>query len=445
MRIFVLALVYVMCVAPHLPAFGQAAGMDRRHLRVPVRIDEGSVLTDLLLEVDVADYGIPIDRFGDTVSLPSERAFGQLIDALSAGNAQEAGGYHQPVPFTEVDAVNLANAYANAFADGWGAATVTHRISLGIEDLYLWQMPLEGRLIPRAFRIAANGEAPFWREEPATAGMQALKTVITEAALLGIDSTAFADPNGNLDRTYRRQVPGTSATWCFDGLSVDWNAFDETAAIPDHPAATFYANACAALKSGDAQAYGSQFSPTSGQRFLEWANEMGTERYAAFVEDSVSQGRRVVFLLDASPATLVFYLTSDNRLLYETIYRDPDTNTFQLVSFYMYGLFDNLLKDVDFFQRPVLIPISGGDENTLSLGARDPEPLVSGGDEEEEEPQAERVSEPESAAPTTTDQPESQAPTAITKTGSAWLVAVLIGLLVVGLIALVLYLIQRQQ
>ncbi len=422
--------------------------LERSFLRVPVRIDDAVVLSDLLLEVETASMDASLAVFEASALTPSGQAFAALIQGLAAGRADEVGVFHRRAPFSQIVGEDLATAYVNGFGDSWGGAQVRRRYLLGNEELFVWDMQIEGRTIPRGFRIRAAGRGPggadpFWLENQSTKGMQALKTVITEAErLVREGNEGFVDEAAALARGFRREVPGTPAAWRFNGTSVDWDAFAEGAAVPQHPAAAFYSAACVGLKSGDAEVYATHFSPASAQRFREWVNGMEPGGYTGFVNDSIARGRRVVFFLDAAPATLVFFMTSDGQLTYETLHQDPASGEFKIVSFYMYGLFDNLLNDVDFFQRPVILPIAGGGAELLLGGEAVEVP------DDPAEPDASVGNETTPTVPNNQEiaAPSSESSGADTSPfGRSLFVALLIGLLLVGLLALVIYFFQKQK
>ena len=72
-------------------------------------------------------------------------------------------------------------------------------------------------------------------------------------------------------------------------------------------------------------------------------------------------GARVVFLLDAAPLHLVFYLPTDVDikgfpLRYMSLYDNPETGL-EITNFYVVGLADAILQRREYFNEPFLRPL----------------------------------------------------------------------------------------
>lgn len=419
-----------------------AQQFDPTFLRVPFQVDEGLVSSALLLEIPGRPIGQSLLGFGETDGTIEARAFTDLFVALRAGDLAKAASHHRPAPMSATDSVQVATLFSNGFDGAWDNIEVVRVYDLGREKDVVWEVTVEGTRFRRVTRIdtvaAEQGQQGFWLEEFEPLGLTALQNVIAEAEQLRLEGGEAATLAEADSREFHQEAPGTTARWHFDGVAASWDAFaDADADMPDHPVARFFHESCLALRSGDPQAYGERFTPFSRQRFFDWVENMEAGEYQAFVDSMLEEGRQVQWIMEADPVFLVMFRTSDGRLPYQILYRDPQEERLYLTNFFAEGIFDNLLKDRDFFVRPVF-------ETLFVATPEPPQPEPEEDDGFEEIPRADEVAPPATVEEeTATEVPAEPSPDP-QPTPSRWR-AILLGLAVLGIVVLIVVLFSKSR
>ncbi len=348
----------------------QAPELAPGYLRVSMQLDEEIIPTEMFLEVNQGPLNLGYNDLSSELPDPHLAAFSKLMIALSSGQLEEAARYRQAAQFSQTTNEDMVNLFSQGFEGAWESLRVVRKYDLGSEVDLAWEVEVEGQVFRRLTRLAKNavqgGDESFWLEEMEPLNMTALQNVLAEAEQSLLDGkTEFAEAADVQKKAHHEEVPGTSAKWHFDGLTTSFQAFEKSpAGMPDHPVARFFHEAMQTLKSGDSDAYAKLFTSFSQQRLRDWAAGLPEGGYAQYVEDMVTEGRQVVFILEADPVSLVFYETPDKRTVYQAVFEQAE-GSYQLANFFVEGIFDSMVKDEDFFLNPILRPLFGDGPDPL--------------------------------------------------------------------------------
>lgn len=324
---------------------------------VPMRVDRQQITTGMLMETRFERIETLYTAF-DAAGDPDKEKMDAFIESVLAGDIDQAVGLTIDTPATpRENARELLTAFSDLLETKSEEIALDRVVHMGDDRLLLWTIPNGEQDYYRSFRFIRNENGDLAYEGVLT---EPISGIITNAHQIGqLDGPSTRDPS---ELEFEYTLPGTDSVpvkMHFNGTQMDVDAFaaqDST----QNEIVDFYVAANQALANGTAQQRAAFYAPYSGGRFADWALEQGDVRYNAFRSDMVEYGSRVVFVLDAAPMHLVFFLPSNadvqgDPLRYVSIYDDP-THGLRLANFYIEGLTETFIKNRQYFEEPFLRP-----------------------------------------------------------------------------------------
>ncbi len=330
-------------------------------LTIPFRIDRVMTASGMALELEAEDLGRrPVAELPAVGGHPSATVFKTLVGYFAANQPESAAALLRQGNFQSADdGLLYARNFSQAFQKGWPALTVGRRYDVGVESWFSWEVPQEGRAINRISRFAEKDGQWRWADELLPTPLRSMQTLASASEQLVLENQPGARAVEGMEFKHAVAVPGMKARWLFNGFSASWDAFGN-GAVPDHPVTKAYAPAAKALYGGDFSAFAGAHLPYSGQRLEESVAQMDDAAKASFANTIRQLGRKVTFVLEASPVFLVFYETDGRGLQYDTLYAaGGDLSKLQFANFFVESFIDEIMKDRGLFQDPVIRPLAG--------------------------------------------------------------------------------------
>ena len=328
---------------------------------VPFRTDQSITASTMAMEWEAEDLSRrPVAEALQASTHSSAGAIKLLLDHLAAGRAEEAAALLNPVVLQSPgDARLYANNFVTSFQKFLPQAVLRRRIDVGVESWFSWELPLGGKPFNRITRFSQQGGSWLWADELRSSTTRSMQTLLSNAEQQLADNKPGVRAVETMGFQHVISVPGLPVRWMFNGFSTSWDAFGN-GPVPDHPVTRAFASAASSLYQGDFEAYAAAHLPFSGKRIREWIASMNNEQKAAFADSVRTEGRKVTFVLDASPIFVVFYETNGRGVKYDTlVVGGRDGSTVQLCNFLFEGFIDEILKNRGFFYDPVIRPIAG--------------------------------------------------------------------------------------
>ncbi len=307
------------------------------------------------LESSVSDFEVQDD--------PDRQVIDSFVNSILEGDVDKAIDLTIKAPGTVPEnSRDLLTAFSGLL-DGKSESLELDRIvHQGSDRLLVWSIPAEDdKKFYRSFRFIRDENNELAYEGLLT---EPVSSLLTNVFQVGQDVGPATDTASALEFEY--DIPNTETApvkMLFNGTQIDVDAFTPGGST-ENEVVDFYNASMQALATGTPEQRAAFFSPYSTQRYANWANEQGAEAYEAFRTDMVEYGSRVVFVLDAAPMYLVFFLPGNIEvkgapLRYASIYDDPKDGL-QLTNFYIQGLTETFIKERQYFEEPFLRPYLAG-------------------------------------------------------------------------------------
>lgn len=324
---------------------------------VPMRVDRQQISTGMLIETSferIESLHTEFDPDGD----PDRERMDTFVESILSGDIDQAVEYTLDSPSVpRENSRELLAAFADLLETQSEVIELDRIVHMGDDRLLLWKLPNGEVYYHRSFRFVRdeNGELAYEgvQTEP-------IASLITNAHQIGqLQGPSERDLS---ELEYEYTLPGTDSSpvkMHFNGTRFDVDAFDAQD-TSQNEVVDYYVAATQALATGTPQQHAAFYAPYSSGRFADWALEQGDVRYEAFRSDMIEYGSRVVFVLDAAPMHLVFFLPSNpavqgDPLRFVSVYDDPDSGL-RLANFYIEGLTENFIKKPAYFEEPFLRP-----------------------------------------------------------------------------------------
>lgn len=347
-----------------------AAGAPVR-LTIPFRIDRTMTASGMALEVEADDLGgRPSAELPATGGHPSIAVFKALVGHFAANQPASAAALLRQGAFQSADdGLLYATNFSKAFQNSWSSLTVGRRYDVGVESWISWTAPQEGRPINRISRFAEKDGQWRWADELLPSPLRSMQTLVSASEQLVLENQTGARSVEGMQFKHAVAVPGMKARWLFNGFSASWDAFGN-GPVPDHPVTKAYAAAAKALYAGDFATFAGAYLPYSAQRMKDSLAQMDDPAKASFAESARKLGRKVTFVLEASPVFLVFYETEGKGMQYDTLWAaGGDLSKLQFANFFVESFIDEIMKNRGLFQDPVIRPLAGRPEDPPGTAA----------------------------------------------------------------------------
>lgn len=324
---------------------------------VPMRVDRQQITTGMLMETNferIESLYTEFESEGD----PDKERMDSFIESVLSGDIDQAVQLTLDTPATpRENARELLNAFSDLLEPLSDSIQLDRVVHMGEDRLLLWSLPNGEQNYYRSFRFVRDDSGELAYEGVLT---EPISSLITNAHQVGqLEGPSERDVT---ELEFEYTLPGTEASpvkMRFNGTQFDVDAF-QSQDPTQNEVVDFYRAATQALATGTPQQHAAFYAPYSSGRYVDWALEQGDVRYEAYRSDMIEYGSRVVFLLDAAPMYLVFFLPSNpavqgDPLRYVSIYDDPD-NGLRLANFYIEGLTETFIKNRQYFEEPFLRP-----------------------------------------------------------------------------------------
>jgi hypothetical protein len=326
---------------------------------VPMKVDRADISTDMMLEFSFEPIDTPFPTY-DPGQDADRIAMDEFVEALVSGNLEIAlDRTAVPPGTTRENSRELLQVFNQMLSSSPDALEIERIVHIGPDRLLLWSLPLDnGNRFYRSFRFVRSDDSVLQYEGVAS---EPIASLITYA--LQVNQNEGPDPRDASEFDYDYIFPGTDerpVLFRFDGLEIDVDAFNPLGST-GNPAIDFFNQSMSILESGPPDEYAERFTAYSEARYSQWAIDQGAVAYEAYRSDMTQYGARVVFLLEADPLYLVFYLPTDpsvtgSPLRYAALYDNPDVGL-ELTNFYVVGLADSILQRREYFNEPFLRPL----------------------------------------------------------------------------------------
>jgi len=327
--------------------------------QVPMKIDRTDALTDMMLEFSFERIETPFSGY-EPGQDPDRIAMDEFMQSVVVGDIEDAlDRTDVPSGTSRENGRELLQAFNGMLSTTPDTLHIERVIHVGPDRLLLWSLPLEtGGRFYRSFRFVRNNSEELQYEGVAS---EPISGLITNAFQVG--QASGADDRDASEFTYDYVFPGTDEQpvfFRFDGEEIEVDAFNPLGETGNE-VIDFFNESMNLLENNSADEYAARFTDFSENRYSAWAADQGTEAYEAYRSDMLQYGARVVFLLNAKPLHLVFFLPTDldikgNPLRYVPIYDNPETGL-EIANFYVVGLADAILERREYFNEPFLRPL----------------------------------------------------------------------------------------
>lgn len=325
---------------------------------VPMRVDHQQIPTGLLVEMNFERLETPATEF-ETQDDPDRQVMNAFVQSILSKDIDQAIGLTLETPGTVAEnARELLTAFSDLL-DGRSETLELDRIvHQGSDRLLVWSIPIEdNKKFYRSFRFVRNENEKLAYEGLLTEPVSSLLTNVFQVCQ---DIGPASDSAGELDFGY--DLPNTESSpvkMLFNGEQFDVDALSPGGSTQNR-IVDFYNASMNALANGSPEQLAAFYTPYSSQRYAKWAVDQGDLAYESYRHDMLEYGSRVVFVLDAAPMHLVFFLPGNvdvqgDPLRFVPIYDDPQ-NGLQLANFYIEGLTQTFIKQRQYFEEPFLRP-----------------------------------------------------------------------------------------
>ena len=330
-------------------------------LTVPFTVDRTITASGMAIELEADELGgRPVSQLKEASPHPSAAVLQILVGHLAANQPEAAAALLRQGAFqSPEDGLNYARNFAKAFQEGWSSLVVRRRYNPGQESWFSWEVPQGARTVSRIFRFAEQDGKWLWADELQPSPLRSVQTLVSAAEQLVVENQPGARAVEGMTFKHAVTIPGMQARWLFNGFSASWDAFGN-GPVPDHPVTKAYATAAKALYGGDFESFAGAYLPFSAQRMRDSLAQMDDAQKASFAESNRQLGRKVTFVLEASPIFLVFYETDGRGMQYDTLFAaGGDLSKLRFANFFVETFIDEIMKDRGFFQDPVIRPLAG--------------------------------------------------------------------------------------
>jgi hypothetical protein len=359
----------------------QAQQFTVRNFPIPISVDGEHVRSNVFLQFEMKDYGMPFSKFAGMHLDPREAVFAELVRAMQHNDAkavekvlapqkprkpepdEKGGTVLMPEMTPEKNAVDVTTVYRAAFGNLENVDVIA-QVLVGSKSLFIWDAKMIGRPRRRAFSVEPDGPTRLVAREVTAANP-------VDILILSILEDGFKDPMAyaavaDPHLRYRQPlaIEGKNKTahevaLLFNGQPVDFDAFAETP--PTDPLLLFYWNVFTAFKAHKNNEFLAGHSAKSQAKLQQWWKTFTPEAESAYYK-SITNGRWVKFVMDGDPVYIVFYGQKKGAdwivgsLSYQYVLKNPQTQHYLIANVLSQGFFDDVIGRNTLFDQRVLKP-----------------------------------------------------------------------------------------
>jgi hypothetical protein len=352
-----------------------------RNFPIPINVDGEHVRSNVLLQFEMKDYGVPFSKFAGMRLDPREAVFAELIHGMQHNDPkavekvlapqkprkpepdEKTGTVLMPEMTPEKNALDVTTVYRAAFGN-FENIDVIAQVLVGSRSLFVWDAKMPGRPRRRAFSVEPDGPTRLVAREVTAANPVdiLILSILEDGVKAPMAYAAVADPH----LRYRQPlaVEGKNKTahevaLLFNGQQVDFDAFSATP--PTDPLLLFYWNVFTAFKAHKTNEFLAGHSAKSQAKLQQWWKTFTPEAENAYYM-TTTNGRWVKFVMDGDPVYIVFYGQKKGTdwivgsLSYQYVLKNPQTQQYLIANVLSQGFFDDVIGKNSLFDQRVLKP-----------------------------------------------------------------------------------------
>jgi hypothetical protein len=351
MQTLALALVVVA------PSTLRAATFTTQSFPVPISVEGERVSSSLLLQFEIERYGFPFEAFAKGRLDRFETLLRDFVLALRTGDLTKVTAMeHADNP---EQARWVIDAYRRTFA-AQQILKVVGRVPVGEDQLFICERVGPNGPVRFGFTVSAPIQG-LTRVEVVAAGqpLESLIVDVLQQEVLHPKEYAPVEPHAKYRYAFPLGGAGTPGAHPvvlhLNGTPLDAELFQNNRTIEKEPGdestksapLDAYRTAYAALRDCDLDHFWESYTEKSRQKLLVWARKMKPEQMNSYCA-TARQPRRLRFLINADPITLVFYTVgTQKRLLYEYLFRSAAG--YKLTNAYFEDTLDDVLGNTALF------------------------------------------------------------------------------------------------
>jgi hypothetical protein len=355
---------------------------ENKSFPLPIQIDYSYyVKSSIYLRCSYEPYDIPLSEFKDKensqVALRFKRVLSDIRDhnmptfaKLSPRLAQNSKG---PQKQTSLLIENLVTGYNSLLSpevvgQDFNRINIIQQFYVGTDQIVVWgvdQTPGSDNALIRSFVFKKDQQDNLlWEAGPPNE----IHCLIDEIMQQSAESPHVFSPVDTTKFDYEYPIPGTTSGYPaylqFNGKICDLNVFSDTVATTD-PVLTFYQNAYRLFKNSP-EAIADLYTPESAQKYRSWLKKADPNYISRLHADTITKGRKVIFLLNADPVFIVFYQPIESArkdfadVRYEYIVKDPKSNQLRLTNLNYNGFLSQYFDNKELFINSFLKPLIDG-------------------------------------------------------------------------------------
>jgi hypothetical protein len=359
---------------------GQAAAQQFsvRNFPLPISIDGEHIRSNVFLQFEMKNYGVPFSKFSASQLDPREAIFAELVrgiqrkDYKAAGkvlmppkprreNPDDKGGVISAAPLPpNKNAIETTDLYRAAFGN-FENIDVIAQVLVGSKSLFVWDAKMPDRPRRRAFAVEPEGPTRLVAREVVGVAIDTLILSILEGGFKDPAAyAAVADPH----LRYRQPlaIEGKNrvvheVALLFNGTPMDFDAFGDTPV--NDPVLIFYRKVFTAFKAHKQDEFLAGHSAKSQAKLRQWWKTFNKDAEDGYYMTMV-KGRFVKFVLDADPIYILFYSQNKGNdwvpgsLGYQYVVKNPATQQYLISNVLSEGFFDDVIGKNNLFDQRVL-------------------------------------------------------------------------------------------
>jgi hypothetical protein len=348
---------------------------------VPISIDGERVRSNIFLQFEMKDYGVPFSKFSASHLDPREAVFAELVRSIQKNdpkavekvlvqprplkiNPDDKNGTISAIPTTpEQYAVETVKVYRATFGN-FDNIDVIAQVQVGSKSLFVWDAKLPGRPRRRAFSVEAEGPTRLVaREVMSSSPVDVLILSILEEGVKNPSAYA-AVPDPHLHYRQPLAIEGKNKTahevaLLFNGEALDFDAFGEGPVT--NPLLAFYRSVFSAFKAHKMDVFLAAHTVKSRAKLQAWWKTFSKENEDAYYLTMV-KGRFVKFVMDGDPVYILFYSQTKGKdwivgsLGYQYVVKNSSDQQYQIANVLSEGFFDDVIGKNNLFDQRVLKP-----------------------------------------------------------------------------------------
>lgn len=366
--------------------FGQE--FSRLSVPIPVEIDARQVPCPLYFNLDIKSYNVPFDKFA---AGPLDNAQTMFVTAVQAIRSEDAAKFASvwtsPDQMKRLDKATTVTLTDNS-ADNWikvarsvfdfDNLNVVSEVLAGLDTMFIWELTTKFGTRRDAFYVGPDQKNQL-RLSIASSNAPVMALIEGAFAAAGMMGGDAYKPLPNIKLRYKYPIPladngdpGAHPVYFeFDGSPMNFPLSDENVKPPT-PMLEFLRDAALAVRSGNYDAFASDFTPRSQKTIRQWLDSIESRKQSRQQSQPAASpalnyetaglrsawSQNIKFVLNADPVFLVFQaLAPGNNWLTENLtysYVVREGGAYKIANFSSMDDLDSFLQSPVLFDKNIL-------------------------------------------------------------------------------------------